>query len=1780
MIKIKNYQIHTQIYQSANSVIYRGMRKKDNQPVILKVLKEDYPTPEELTRYRQEYEIMRLLTNVESVVKAYDLEKYQNTLVMILEDFGGESLKVIFEKLNGSKTEESSLSLSKRGKLSISNFLSLAIQMTDSLAQIHRQNIIHKDINPSNIILNPSTGVLKMIDFGIATQFKIQHLRLTNPEVLEGTLAYMSPEQTGRMNRALDYRTDFYSLGVTFYELLTGKVPFESDDAMELVHCHIAKTPVPACEVNPDVPPIISDIVMKLMAKNAEDRYQSTFGVKFDLEKCLENLISLKKLEGLLFELAQNDFSGYFKISPKLYGRESEINTLLQAFERISMGTTEMMLVAGYSGVGKSALVREVHKPMTAKQGYFAAGKFDQYQRNIPYFAISQAFNSFCDYLLTENTAKLQQWCDKILTAVGNNGQVLLDVIPRLEVVIGPQPAVIQVGALDAQNRFNLVFQKFCRAICQPSHPLVLFIDDLQWADLASLTLLKLLLTDADSGYLLLLGAYRDNEVNAAHPLMTTIEEVKNQAVVNTLFLQNLSSQDVNALIADALRCEPVQTTTLTELVYDKTQGNAFFTSKFLETLYEQELLKFEWSTHQWHWDMAQIAAQALSDNVVDLLARKIAKLSPQTQTVLKLAAAIGNQFDLHTLSVIAQDSPKDTLALLWHALAEDLLLPLDDNYKNLEQSVTHPATIQFKFQHDRVHQASYSLIATPEQPVLHRQIGQLLLANTPEDQLENHIFDIVNHFNQALPVISGKADKFQVAELNLQAGQKAIAALAYQPALVYLQTALGLLENDTWQKHHDFCLQLYTQAAKAAFLNTEFELMDKWGQVVLQHAKTRLDRLKIYDLQIDAYSVLDKLDEALSKGLSVLKEWGISFSEEPTDSDIQKALAKTQALLNNRPIETLYKMPQPTAPDKQIIMRISSTLTYVAYVKAPKIFPLVTCETVNFSIKYGNSAASALGYIQYGVILCLIGEDIESGFQFGKLGLRLIEQFPDSKSRNFAAFEPALRHWKEHLKNSLKPSLEGYQSGLEIGDSIGSGANISFYCMYLYLVGQKLTVVEQEIAVYNHSLIQLKQDVCLAWTEITQQAVLNLIEPTSENSLPYRLSGKAFNEAERSPLDDLGFVVMYVNKLILCYLFQVYLEALENSSRVEPYLEFIGEVFQHLFCFYTSLAKLAVYSDSPPQERATILDKVAANQKKMQHWAHHAPMNFLHKFYLVEAERCRVLGQDGEAREYYDKAIEGARDNEYLNEEALAYELAGQFYARKGLPKLAQVYLRDAHYAYQRWGALAKVKDLEERYPFLAPSRVSAQSTVITTNDRTLMTSIYPTQQTPATFLDLKSVVKASQTVSGEIVLNRLLKKMMQIVIENAGAENGFLLLPQGNNWFIEAQGQVDSEAVKVLQSISLENQPIAQTIIHYVERTQENVVLHDASQEGQFTRDPHIVEQKSKSLLCTPLINQGKITGILYLENNLTTGAFTPNRLEVLKVLSSQLAISIENALLYQTLEQKVEERTAQLAEANEEITALNEQLQSENLRMSAELNVSRQLQQMLLPKEEELKAIEGLDIAGFMEPADEVGGDYYDVLQHNGRILFGIGDVTGHGLKSGALAIMVQSSIRTLLALNETDPVKFFSALNEMVFHNVQRMNLDKNLTLVLVDYKENQLYLSGQHEEMIIIRNGELELIDTMDLGFPVGLDEEIADFVNQVTVPLNAGDVVVLYTDGITEAENLDGQMYGQERLCEIIQQNWQQTAQEIIEVVIAAVRQFIGEQKVFDDITLLVLKQK
>jgi PAS domain S-box-containing protein len=1526
MVTLSGYQITQQLHESPNSKVYLGQQEQDHRPIVIKILQSEYPTPQQLVQFHNEYEFTKEL-NIEGIRKAVEVTEIEHKHALLLEYVAGETLKRTFVEQ----------------RHSLIDFLKVAAQIAQTLGEIHQHNIIHKDINAANILFDARQQQIKIIDFGLASRINLKSYHLGNPGRLEGTLAYISPEQTGRMNRVVDYRTDLYSLGVTFYEMLTGRLPFISEDPLELVHAHIAKNPTPPHHLRPEIPLIVSQIVMKLLAKNAEDRYQSAFGLKYDLEQCLiylQDQTSADDLSALTFELARQDFSGRFQIPQKLYGRENEIETLLGAFERVASLPTsrngqdgdeelagektdldaslngrkakqaELMMVAGYAGVGKSVLVHEVHKPITEKRGYFIEGKFDPFQRNSPYHAWAQAFKTWVNLLLTENETILAEWRTKILNAVGNIGQVLLEVIPNLELIIGPQPAVPELGGIEAQNRFNYLFQNFIKTIAQPEHPLVIFIDDWQWADPASLNLFKLLLSDTNLQSLLLIGAYRNNEVDPTHPFMLALEELRQTEVaINTIQLHNLSREHVQAVIADTLSSGAIaagstELQELSGLIYEKTLGNAFFVNEFLRSLYADGLLQFDFGTSSWSYDIAKIKALNITDNVVELLVGKVLKLPPATQIYLKLAACVGNQFDLATLAVIAEASPQEIQQNLIPALQEGVITLLPD-------LLDSTGSARYQFVHDRIQQAAYSLIPDYAKQELHLKIGRLLLQNIPLAEREERIFEIVNQLNFGLDLLDQSSDKKELAELNLTAGRRAKTATAYEPAFNYFQTGLNLLGADSWQTDYALTLALYSEAAETAYLTGSFEAMNHLTETILQRAANILDKVKAYEINISARGGQNQAAEAINAALECLEQLlGLTFPQAPTPADVQQGLQAMMTKLAGKNIEDLRDLPLMTDPHSQAAATILSLVGAVAYRTDIRLAILMSLKMMELSLTYGNTQVSPYAYASFGFVLCSVVQDIASGYRFGQLSLELVERLEAKAyhARTLMVIQPLIKHWQDPARETLPALLEMYQLGLETGDLQAAAIGIAYYASYAYFVGTELGEFARKIEPYREALRKYKQTTSLNKINLYLQIALNLANATDQ---PARLQGPIYHEDEMMAQhlairDSTTLCHHYLTRMTLNFLFEDYPQARADAASTAQYISAAaGQLLIPIFHFYDSLIHLANYPDVDETEQAAILARVTEHQQKMERWAKHAPANHSHKFYLVEAERYHILGEAKEAREYYDLALQTAKANGYLNEEALAAELAGKFYLSRGDTFLGEVYLRRAYQGYQHWGATAKVKQLETKYPYFV------RSTFATTGQMSVSST--STGQTTSQLLDLSTILKASQTLAGEVDLSQLLAQMIKLVVENAGAEQGFLLLEKDKAWYIEAEYHVQDQAVKVLQSIPLENEAgrnepaqIPTEIINYVVAAKEVIVLNNAAVEGQFSRLPYMKKKQSKSVLCLPLLHQSKLAGVLYLENNLITGAFTPERVELLNLLSSQMAISIENARLYTDLQQ----------------------------------------------------------------------------------------------------------------------------------------------------------------------------------------------------------------------------------------------------------------------------------
>ncbi|MGD1712898.1 AAA family ATPase [Dapis sp. BLCC M172] len=1491
MLNLPKYYLSENLYQGTRTMVYRGQRICDQKPVIIKVLRNPHPTFNELVQFRNQYIITRHLEHP-AIVQPLALERYGNSYALVMPDNGAIAL------LNYWQNSEQTLS----------NFLHIAIQLSEALHYLNQQRIIHKDIKPGNIIINPETKQVQLIDFSISTLLPKEQQQLISPNVLEGTLAYISPEQTGRMNRGIDYRTDFYSLGVTFFELLTGKLPFTTTDPMELVHCHIAQ--IPKIGNRTEIPQVLSDIILKLMAKNAEERYQSALGLKHDLEQCLQQLQATGEITQ--FELGSKDLCDRFLIPEKLYGRETEVQKLLNAFIRVASpqekrvsnppqtpispnpplkggyGRAEMMLVAGFSGIGKTAVINEVHKPIVKQRGYFIKGKFDQFNRNIPFSAFVQAFRDLMGQLLGESDEELAVWKAKILDAVGENGQVIIDVVPEVERIIGTQPEVAELSGSAAQNRFNLLFSKFLRVFTTKENPLVIFLDDLQWADSASLNLLKLLMDESEVGYLLVLGAYRDNEVFPAHPLMLTLDEINKQgANIETLTLTPLSETDINRLVAETLLCATSIAAPLSELVYQKTKGNPFFSTQFLKGLHEDECIKFEADAGYWQCDLTEVRQLALIDDVVEFMVGRLQKLPETNQNVLKLAACIGNQFDLAILAVVCEQTQDEVAGNLWRGLQEGFVIPNSDSYKffqgeEQQEKSLENISVNYRFLHDRVQQAAYSLIPQGQKQATHLHIGRTLSKNLSPEQQETNIFTIVNHSNQAIELITDRTEQENLIQLNLTSGEKAKGSAAYTAALKYFQTALSLLDGESWQTNYPLTLKLHENYAEAAYLTGDFELMETIIEQVLNHQQDLLDSVKVYEIKIQAKMAQTQQLSALNIGIEFLGLLGIKVPESPGIEDLQVELAAISQLMEGKTIATLADLPLMEDVNQLAKVKILTSLLPACYQAKPSLFPWVDCKLMQLSIQYGNTPQSALTYAAYGVVCILALQDFTSAQEYGKLACQL-DLNPQTGNGVDGTYSTGacITHCSTHVKEAIPLLLKAYQAGLETGNFQFGGFAISKRSEYLYLIGHNLSAVKVEMATASHALATMKQENTLAWNQAFEQGVLNLL---GESQTPWELIGTAYNETESVPFqiaanDRTALHFVYLSKLILCYLFEQIPQAVENAVLAESYLDGVaGYLDEYVWNFYDSLSQLARYGDAETSVQKSILEKVETNQNKMQYWANYAPMNGQHKYDLVAAERHRVLGERFEAIELYDHAITGAKENEYLQEEALANELAAKFYLDWGKQKVAAGYMQEAYYCYARWEAKAKINQLEAKYPQLLTPILQQQQVELNpldsiewvTQTLTSKTNTQTTSTGLSDTLDLAAILQAAQAISSIIELETLLGNILQIILTNAGAQKAVLLITESERWQLRAIAQLKTDGTIETDTYSqpLNTQsPVPIRLIQYVKNTQSVVLINESKTEITGILEGYLLTYQPQSVFCVPLLHQGDLVAILYL-------------------------------------------------------------------------------------------------------------------------------------------------------------------------------------------------------------------------------------------------------------------------------------------------------------------------
>lgn len=1520
MIFPERYRLIEPIHEGNKTLIYRAFDTEMQTTVVLKTLRSHHPSLQDVAKLKRQYEILARLDDP-GVIRAYRLDEHQRRYWLVLEDFAGQPLD----------------QFTVQCQADIAFFLNLACSLVQSIEAVHRAGVIHRDLKPQNILFDASSGQSKLIDFELALPFDQETPVAQAVDRLEGTPLYMAPEQTGRMNRSIDYRCDFYALGATFYQLLTGQPPFTAQDPMELVHCHIAKLPLPPAALNPQVPAVLSDIVLKLLAKMAEDRYQSAKGLAADLAQCRQMVANRGAIAD--FPLAQQDQCDRFEILQKLYGREAEVKTLLHAFDRVSAGAVELMLVSGFSGIGKTALIHEIHKPVVRQRGYFIAGKFDQLQRSIPYASLIQAFQGLIRQLLAESDSQIARWRTTLHDALGANRKVIADVIPEAEFIIGASPDVPALGPTETRNRFNQVFQQFVEVFAQPEHPLVVFLDDLQWADSASLQLMQNLLTSVQGKHLLLIGAYRDNEINPAHPLMTALEELEQAWVRMTeLRLRPLGLEDIQRLVAETVQ-QPVSAVhDLAYLVQSKTHGNPFFIKQLLTYLHDEGQITFDWPTGQWQWSLPEIEQVSITDNVVDLMITRLGRLEQSTQQLLQLAACIGNQFDLLTLAVVAEQTPRAIAHILIDAIQQKFIVTQGNVYQLLVALDTNEATqvlqhgdfeLSYRFVHDRIHQAAYELIPDGEQQTVHLKIGRLLQRNfavtAAAQAADDRIFARVNQFNQALAVLTDPAERLQVAELNLIAGQKAKAAVAYEVAVRYLRLGRQLLPADSWAVHYQLTFDLYRDGLECEYLGGNLEQSEELFQVLMLRSQSVIEKAEIYSLQLVLYTSLGKFAEVIAlgkEGLALLG-WRVPQTPAAVQRAVKLTVARVRLRLALARIPDLVNLPALSDPLKLAQINLMAQVIPALYYLDINLSNLFYLQMALLSLKYGNAPVSAVAYLGLGRFLGESHRDSVARYELGKLALALVEKFNCQPllCKTHFLFGGFINHWTRHSRTDVEHLKRAYQAGMEHGDLNWACYANNVLGMRSFSLGLPLLQLEQMAQQHLDYAHQVKEQYTPHFFVVTRQVARCLMGNTLS---PRSLSDAEFDaDPHIQALATHPGLVGPLNWYLVTQTFIHYLHgecdrALEFARQADTTIYAavgLARVVEHTF--YYALCLAAVYPQMSRAEQKKCGLQLQQQAKQLRHWAKDCPDNYEHKWRLVQAEIAQLQGQPDQAQRWYEQAIESAHQHGFIHYEALAHERLAHHYASQGNQVIARAYLAEAHYAYLQWGAIAKVKALETDYPYL----VAGGSTDQAISDRSMVRQRTgsSTLERKASRLDLYSVIKASQAITREIQLEQLVKTLMQVVIENAGAQRGcLLLLEDDKQWTIKACGTIGEATIPVAQvsAIPLEEQ-VPQSVVNYVARTAESLLLNQPCLEDGYANDPYIQQHQPQSLLCCPLTHQGKMAGLIYLEHDTASDVFTPERLEMIQILSAQAAIAITNAHLYARL-QTSEHQLTQFLEA----------------------------------------------------------------------------------------------------------------------------------------------------------------------------------------------------------------------------------------------------------------------
>ncbi len=1429
--------------------------------VVKKVLDKTNLTVSEISQFHHEFDLLESI-DVKGVRKNLRAASEDGKPVLYFEYFEGFTIKQIIAS----------------GSMPPAGVVNSVLSIVDTLAVLHDIKLVHKNINSNNLLMNPETGDIQIIDFTYASKITEKRHLLGNPDVVEGNLAYISPEQTGRMNRQTDTRSDLYSLGVVMFEMLTGRLPFLTQDPLEMIHSHLALRPPEVRSVKPGVPVILDLIVGKLLNKNPEERYQSATGLLSDLRKIHDHY--KKQGEWPEFLLGEYDVSPILHLSQKLYGRHKEINLLRELFQQVVDGPARLVMINGYSGVGKTAVVHEVFSDISRKNGYFIKGKFDQLQRNMPYYAIASAFREYVNYVVTQDDDEITLVRKLILEAVDKEAWVLTDLIPSLEMIIGKQEEGERLSGMEAQNRFNYVFGRFLKSISRPDNPIVLFIDDLQWADSSSLNLLYNLLRDRNLKHLLFAGSYRSNEIGKNHPLRALFINLSAEVgPIPQIEIGNLSINDIDNLLKDSLQKELTAVSDLSAIIFEKTHGNPFHVKQVIKLLYEKDILFLDTEKSAWSWVPEKVRKLDLTENVIDVLAMSLQRLDEKYLRILQTASCIGNSFKKDYLEIIDSDH-KD---LVNKALQ-----------KAQEEGYIYYERGQYHFIHDRIQQTIYSLLQEDQKAGLHLRIGEVLLENL-QDDLDENIFDIVNQLNEGIDLLEDEGKKEQFGRLNLLAGQKARTSSAFNSAYEYAGYGVRLL-NDRWPGNHELQMALHILAAESAYLIGRYDEADTLLNPVRDHSTSALEVIPADAIKIEALKAQNKLVEAIDHGIQTLKSLHIDLPGKPVKWKILLRLLSVRISLAGRKIENLKDLPEMTHPEKLAAMHILVAIGPAIYWAAPELIPNTIFEMVLLSVRHGNTDESVFAYSTYALFLSGVTGELSSGRKFSELALHLAAR-ASMENRVKGVFNVFcfVHHWTNPVADSLRHFEENFKLGMEAGDLEFAALSAYLFCNHQLYAGTNLDQVDQSMSLYSNEIRLIRQDTPYNYLLIHWQAVKNL---KGESADPMMLAGEAYDERHMVGLhqnanDRTALFKYYLQKMILSYYFEAYDQAGEYGKMGITYIQAAtGMLVTAVFWFFYGLVQAKIVQDDKNGDLKILKQAIS----KFKKWAHYSPVNHGHKYEMLRAEYARLRGDFSRAKVHLDSAISQSEKNGFVQEQALANLLSGKFFIDQGNQQLGQYYLINAYILFKRWGADALCNDL--RYKYQLDQSVGYYFDNLNSSFQ------LAGQRNAFENIDFRSIMKAATAISSELEYKLLIDNLLKVLIENSGAQRGiFIGLVEEE---LKPEGQWPAPEGN-------ENFVFPEKLVRWVYKTGESINLSNAREDPTWGQDPYLLAHEVKSVLCFSVKYQAVTAGMVYLENNITYGTFTDEREELMQLLSGQIATAIRNASLYKDLENTLDEQVA---------------------------------------------------------------------------------------------------------------------------------------------------------------------------------------------------------------------------------------------------------------------------